>query len=77
MNQVRAPWTDDQVASLNGYQSSGMFHPFTGRERPDGRRSLVAKTSGWEEPDEPGVVVQDWAWDFMTGWGWSPSGASR
>jgi len=26
---IEAPWTDDQVASLNAYQKCGYHHPFT------------------------------------------------
>jgi len=26
---VKAPWTEEHVRSLNGYQQSGSFHPFT------------------------------------------------
>jgi len=29
MNEVNAPWTDEQVAQLNAYQHAGSFHPYT------------------------------------------------
>lgn len=28
-----APWTQEQVASLNGFQHCGMMHPFTGERK--------------------------------------------
>jgi hypothetical protein len=28
-DEVSAPFTDDQVASLNAYQAEGAWHPFT------------------------------------------------
>lgn len=64
----RAPWTDDQVASLQGFQREGYWHQFTcGNKlppRPDhpydldprwGRRcgeDLVAEADGWHCPNE-------------------------
>lgn len=64
-----APWTDEEVESLNGYQKSGVMHPFTGEERPGGRPVLVATRGGWiEEPGGP--VVQTWAHKFMADGSW-------
>jgi hypothetical protein len=37
-----APWTRDQVASLNEYQEAGFFHPFTCHEG----HTLVATGAG-------------------------------
>ncbi len=68
--QMEAPWTDDQVASLNGYQASGVMHPFTGTRGPNGEETvLIATTDGWLER-EGGPVVQTWAHPFMTNWDW-------
>lgn len=70
--QWYAPFTDDQVESLNGYQKSGVFHPFTGRNdlAPDGQDDvLVATTDGWiSELDE--TYRQNWAWSWMADWSW-------
>ena len=65
MNRVEAPWSPDQVASLNAYQQAGYVHPFTSASGPD----LIATEAGWvEQPNGP--VVQDWAHEFMTDWSW-------
>jgi hypothetical protein len=62
LEQLRAPWTDDQVAALNAYQHTGYFHPFTcGNDST--HRVLVATPTGWicEDCD----YRQDWAHAFM------------
>lgn len=67
-----APWTTDQVASLNAYQACGYMHPFThgdGDEQVD----LVATTDGWVRK-AGGRVVQGWAHEFMTNWSWKVDG---
>lgn len=65
-----APWTDDQVASLNGYQQAGFVHPFTGGRGPGGEETvLIATKDGWVER-EGGPVVQTWAHPFMADWSW-------
>lgn len=65
---VHAPWNDDQVASLNAYQESGVFHPFTcgsGEEQVD----LTATHDGWIAR-KSGPVVQTWAHKWMADWSW-------
>lgn len=57
MTELRsqAPWSPDEVESLNGYQAAGMMHPFTCPNRGDGRHgyasgdlgALYATTDGW------------------------------
>lgn len=71
MNRVDAPWTADQVMSLNEYQHAGFRHPFTGETPPGGgeRPVLIATLAGWVEC-EGGPVVQTWAHDFMADWSW-------
>jgi hypothetical protein len=70
MQRVDAPWTDDQVASLNAYQQAGYRHPFTGSEGLDGHRvTLIATSRGWVER-VGGPVVQTWAHEEMTNWKW-------
>ena len=67
---MEAPWTNDQVASLNGWQACGAVHPFTGSYGPDGERYvLIATNEGWLEV-EGGPVVQTWAHSFMADWSW-------
>lgn len=65
VNRSDAPWTDDQVASLNGYQNAGYVHPFT----IGNGHNLIATPAGWVEV-EGGPVVQTWAHEFMTNWSW-------
>jgi hypothetical protein len=68
IKRIEAPWTDDQVASLNAYQKAGYVHPFThgdGAEKVD----LIATAAGWVRHHE-GRVVQKWAHEFMTDWSW-------
>lgn len=61
-DQIRAPFTDDQVAALNAFQDSGVFHPFTcGNCRTD----LIATKDGWKCPDHDCDYKQDWAHAFM------------
>ena len=70
-HQIKAPWTEDQVSSLNGWQTCGYVHPFTygdGDEQID----LIATPDGWVAV-EGGPVVQDWAHSFMTDWSWKRS----
>jgi hypothetical protein len=63
-------WTKDQVESLNAYQKAHVFHPFTGKRKPDGSETiLIATLEGWVE-EEGGPVVQDWAHSFMMDWTW-------
>ncbi len=70
VDRVGAPWTDDQVASLNGWQQCGYVHPFTGSHGPDGERCiLIATTAGWIER-VGGPVVQTWAHPFMADGSW-------
>jgi hypothetical protein len=63
-----APWSDDQVASLNAFQAAGVLHPFTcGGERC--RAVLMAEADGWHCPAGCGYK-QTWAHPFMADWSW-------
>lgn len=79
MDAKVAPWSTDEVASLNEYQLSGAFHPFTCgpcRDTLDVReddgswndRLLVATTAGWVCPTCD--YTQDWAHTFMADGSW-------
>ncbi len=71
--QVHAPWTEDQVASLNAYQVSGVFHSFTGNNDllPSGEDDvLVAQEDGWRSIVDAGYR-QTWAWAWMADWSWN------
>jgi len=68
MALVHAPWSDEQVESLNGYQKAGYVHPFTYGDG-DAQVDLIATKDGWVAV-EGGPVVQTWAHDFMTDGSW-------
>lgn len=71
---VKVPWTEDQVRSLNEFQKSGKFHPFTcgmwemTRKEPTPRDCgylLKATPGGWVCGRENCPYTQDWAHEFM------------
>lgn len=67
---VRAPWTPEEVESLNGYQECEFVHPFTGERGPNGEETiLIATRDGWIER-VGGPIVQDWAHWFMADGSW-------
>lgn len=80
--QIRTPFTPAQVESLNEYQVSGVFHPFTcGRCRDaemetmgdelkslEDEHLLIATPEGWCCPTCD--RQQDWAWEWMANFGW-------
>lgn len=81
---VDAPFSLEQVESLNAYQSSGVMHPFTcAGDRADAahhayqakhggdRGQLMAIEAGWICP--VCGSTQDWAWLWMSDWSWRPS----
>jgi hypothetical protein len=73
LGTVEAPWTPDQVRSLNAYQACGQMHPFTGDRGPNGEETvLIATTDGWIER-AGGPVIQTWAHLFMANWSWQLS----
>lgn len=63
---TKAPWTTDQVNSLNAYQRYGYVHPYTS----ENGNVLIATKDGWVE-EEDGPVVQDWAHEFSLDWSWN------
>ena len=64
---VQAPFTEDQVCSLNEYQKAGKFHPFTCE---CGKSDLVATQEGWICPCVCGYT-QSWAHAWMANWAWN------
>lgn len=73
-DKVRAPFTLDQVQSLNAFQHAIPYHPFTHENSvmPDHFDDIqVATEAGWICPNcgmlEP---VQVWAWKYMADWSW-------
>lgn len=74
---VRAPFTPEQVESLNGFQQSGVMHPFTcsggggpHSDRPGRSAVLVADEDGWRCPVSGCEHRQDWAHPFMADGQW-------
>lgn len=69
MSEVsHAPWTEDQISSLNDYQASGRFHPFT-CVMP-GHGALTAITSGWICLEPDCRYRQPWAHGWMADRSW-------
>lgn len=65
--QITAPWTDQQVESLNEFQVSGVMHPFTCHRHP-AERLLMARPEGWECPSCD--YTQTWAYLYMANRSW-------
>lgn len=64
-----APWTADQVASLQAFQTAGSMHPFTGENSKGEKVDLIPTEAGWIA-EEGGAVVQDWCHYWMENWSW-------
>jgi hypothetical protein len=64
-----APWTDEEVRSLNAYQGSRAMHPFTCGDN-HGPAVLLASPWGWDCPDGDCEYTQDWAHLWMANWAW-------
>ena len=69
--QIKVPFTPEQVKNLNEYQVSGAMHEFNcghPNHPKKGKRSrlkmLVAAPQGWFCPG-CGQFTQFWAWPFM------------
>lgn len=66
---ITIPWTDEQVAALNGYQRAGAMHPFTCGYRDDHYAVdpgiLVATRTGWECSYKHCDYMQFWAHGWM------------
>lgn len=58
-----APWTPEEVANLNAWQTAGFVHPFTWGDA-EKQVDLIATPDGWVA-EEGGPVVQNWAHLFM------------
>lgn len=63
-----APWTNDEVESLYGFQRCGYWHDFT---CPQCGSTLIPRTQGWI--CWRNHYTQDWAHKFMTDWTWRRS----
>jgi hypothetical protein len=76
MITIDAPWTDDQVASLNAYQESEKNHPFTGNRKPDGSETILIATPNGLVEEEGGPIVQTWAHSWAVNWEWQTPDAA-
>ena len=61
------PFSEEQVESLNAYQNSGVFHPFT---HCNGTAILEARKDGWFCPSCQKMTNQNWAWRWMADNSW-------
>ena len=75
---MQAPFNEEQIKSINEFQQSGAFHPFTcgsGRrtdaDHTDGEGLLVATADGMICPFCD--YRQDWVHDFMADGSWKKS----
>lgn len=75
-------FTSEEVQSLNDYQKSGVFHPFTcgsGRrtdaDHLDGEGLLVATENGWVCPYCD--FTQNWAHEFTKDRSWEAYKTAR
>ena len=65
---VVAPWNEDQIRSLNEYQTAGVFHRYTGTCDDD---LLIATPFGWQSDTG---WRQEWAWRWTADWSWKKLG---
>lgn len=72
--EVYPPFNTDQVASLDAYQASGVFHPFT-CGTAGCRRPLTADPDGLQCPTCGSRF--HWAWAWMADWSWRLSAEDR
>src|SRR6185369_7857242 len=66
---LKAPWSEVQVKSLNDFQSSGYLHPYTCNDGHD----LIATKDGWicKECQAKGKSYhQDWCYHWMADDSW-------
>lgn len=68
-DRIYAPFTPEQVAALNHWQTRGGMHPFTcGAEHDGPAPTLIAEADGWHCPGTLTATCdyrQDWAHAFM------------
>ena len=83
MAKVWAPFTPDQVASINAYQAADMFHPFTCpdddcRSAPESRYApMVATTGNLNGMTCPHCGrMQMWVHSSMADWSWQRRGTA-
>lgn len=69
---ITAPFTGEQVQSMNGFQVRSMMHPMTCREDDcrvaNGSGPMTATTLGWM--CRHCEYRQAWTFNFTTDWSW-------
>lgn len=67
MSSGHPPWSEEQVANLNAWQTSESVHPFTCPLHDDhrGHIMLMATPDGWRCAMQECDYRQEWAHDFM------------
>jgi hypothetical protein len=74
MHKVYAPFTQEQISYLNGYQQCALYHPFTcGID--SNHPNLVAYEGGWKCTQEGCNYHQDYAFGFMADGTWQLNAA--
>jgi hypothetical protein len=67
-DHVKAPFTEDQVASLQGFQNCGYMHQCTCECGAD----MIPTKEGWVCGSC--AYTQDWCHAFMADWRWKKLG---
>lgn len=73
--RIQPAWTLEEVESLNLFQASQRYHPFTcggtlHDEQHEPAPNLVATQSGWHCPVQECLYHQYWAYEFMVNGAW-------
>lgn len=66
--KIEAPFTDDQVASINAFQQSGLMHEFTCTTRHQAGSALFATREGMRCPGCD--YLQTWVHTYMANGDW-------
>lgn len=71
MSYTQAPFTPEQVESINGFQESGVMHPFTCPcDVHEEHVTLVATEPGMACPSDGCRYRQSWVHRFMADGSW-------
>jgi hypothetical protein len=70
-DRVKAPWSKDQVESINAYQSSKFIHPFTcGSEIVHKYPESILEADLYALHCKKCSYLQSWVYSFMADWSW-------
>lgn len=70
MNKIFAPFDEQQIASIDGFQACPEFHPYTccNHQSMRSRTNMLAYRAGLVCPNCG--RLQKWAWDFSADGSW-------